>query len=381
MVRRRERAEGVVGLPLRAARFARKDLLEWRPPWRAAFRPPAVGMVVREMILAGDIGGTKTALALFARRREFPGFARAPAILATYDSRAFSGFDEILHDFCDRHRPKLRAGCIGIAGPVRANRCAATNLPWTLDGGELARALGLGELTLLNDLEAVGYGIDLLRADEIRELQAGADDPVGNRAVIAAGTGLGEAGLFWDGFAHRPFATEGGHADFAPRNELEIELLRFLQREHGRVSWERVVSGPGLSDIYRFLSQSGAFALADEPPEISGEMQQGDPAAAISRHAAAGKSALCARTLELFVELYAAEAGNLALKLMATGGLYIGGGIVPKNLDRIVGDTFVESFCAKGRMRPLLESIPVRVLLNEQTALLGAARHAAESLR
>ena len=333
------------------------------------------------MILAGDIGGTKTTLALFASRREPPGFERDPGAVETYDSRAYARFDGIVQDFCDRHRPKLRAGCIGIAGPVRANRCAATNLPWTLDGGELARDLGLGELTLLNDLEAVGYGLDLLRADEICELQAGAADPVGNRAVIAAGTGLGEAGLFWDGIAHRPFATEGGHADFAPKNELEIELLRFLQREHGRVSWERVVSGPGLIDLHRFLSQSGRFALADEPPEIAGEIQQGDPAAAISRHAAAGKSALCARTLELFLELYAAEAGNLALKLMATGGLYVGGGIAPKNLDWLASGTFIEAFCAKGRMRPVLESIPVRVVLNEQTALLGAARHAAARLR
>ncbi len=332
------------------------------------------------MILAGDIGGTKTALALFARRREFPGFNRESAILATYDSRAFSRFDEILRDFCERQRPNLAAGCIGIAGPVRNNRCRATNLPWTVDGAELAHSLGLRELRLINDLEAVGYGIDVLQPDELAELQAGAPGAAGNRAVIAAGTGLGEAGLFWDGAVHRPFATEGGHADFAPSDEREIDLLRFLQHEYGRVSWERVVSGPGLVHLYRFLRQRGETAFAGEPSGIGEEMQQGDPGEVISRWAASGRSELCARTLELFFKLYAVEAGNLALKMMATGGLYLGGGIAPKNLDRIVGDAFIGSFCAKGRMRPLLESIPVRVLLNEQTALLGAARRAAASL-
>ncbi len=231
--------------------------------------------------------------------------------------------------------------------------------------------------TLLNDLEAIGYGIDVLRPDEIVELQAGVPGAAGNRAVIAAGTGLGEAGLYWDGAVHRPFATEGGHADFAPTDERELALLRFLQRAHGRVSWERVVSGPGLIDLYRYLRQSGEIARAGEPPEIVVEMQQEDPGSVISRHAAAGTSVLCARTLELFVRLYAAEAGNLALKLMATGGLFIAGGIAPRNLRWMESETFIESFRAKGRMRPLLEAMPVRLILNDQVALLGAARHAA----
>jgi glucokinase len=260
---------------------------------------------------------------------------------------------------------------------VRENRCTATNLPWTLDGGELARSLGLAELVLLNDLEAVGYGIDVLRADEILELQSGAARAAGNRAVIAAGTGLGEAGLYWDGSAHRPFATEGGHADFAPADERELDLHRFLLREHGRVSWERAVSGPGLVSLYRYLRQNGEIASAGEPPGIAAEMQRGDPAAVISRLAAAGESALCVRALELFVKLYGAEAGNLALKTMATGGLYIAGGIARKNLDWLAGAIFIEAFRAKGRMRPLLEAMPVRVILNDATALVGAARHAA----
>lgn len=335
------------------------------------------------MILAGDIGGTKTTLAVFEASREAPGFDRDSAIVETYDSRRFAHFSEILRDFRDRFQPQLRAGCIGIAGPVRENRCTATNLPWSLDGADLARSLGVGEFTLLNDLEAAGYGIDVLRADEIEELQAGAANVSGNRAVIAAGTGLGEAGLFWDGAAHRPFATEGGHADFAPQNELEIALLRFLQREHGHASWEHVVSGPGLVDIYRFLRASGEIALDDEPPELAVEMASGDPAAAISRYAGrsgGATSPLCARTLDLFVGCYGAEAGNLALKTMATGGLYIGGGIAPKNLERMKNGRFIAAFCDKSRMRPLLEAMPVRVLLNAQTALLGAARRAAAGL-
>ena len=332
------------------------------------------------MILAGDIGGTKTTLALFRFRREPPGFAREAEVVVTYDSRAYGRFEAILRDFCARHRPELRAACIGIAGPVRANRCAATNLPWVVDGATLAGEVGLRKLTLLNDLEAVGYGIDVLRAEEIAVLQAGAPEAAGNRAVIAAGTGLGEAGLFWDGAAHRPFATEGGHSDFAPCDEREIALLRYLQREHGHASWERVVSGPGLVDIYRFLRQSGEIPLGSEPPELAAAIEGGDPGAVISRYAASGASPLCAASLELFVKLYAAEAGNLALKTMATGGLYIGGGIAPKNLERMTSDTFIGSFRAKGRMRPLLEAMPVRMLLNDRCALFGAARRAAQDL-
>jgi glucokinase len=302
-------------------------------------------------------------------------------VVESYASRDFASVDEILLDFHGRHRPRLAAGCIGIAGPVRGNRCTATNLPWTVDGAELARLTGLDEFRLLNDLEAVGYGIDVLEPREILELQPGAPqskgaDAAGNRAVIAAGTGLGEAGLFRDGSVWRPFATEGGHADFAPKDELEIALLRFLQRDYERVSWERVLSGPGLANLHRFVLSTAVQAGA-EPPGLADEMRAGDPAAAIAKYAANGESAICVRAIELFVRLYGAEAGNLALKMMATGGLYIGGGIAPKNLPWIQTGTFLEAFLAKGRMRPLLEAMPVRILLNAQAALLGAARCAA----
>ncbi len=329
------------------------------------------------MILAGDIGGTQATLALFAVRRGIaPGLRPEAALVERFNSRDYAQFGDLLQDFCARHRPRVMAACLGIAGPVRANRCTATNLPWTVDGAGIAGFLGLSEVPLLNDLEALGFGIDLLQPREIFELQAGAPGAQGHRAVIAAGTGLGEAGLFWDGATHRPFASEGGHADFAPRDELEIALLRFLLRQHERVGWERVVSGPGLANIYRFLLDA-ATARGDEPESWTVDFSSGDPAAAISQHAASGESALCVQTLELFVRLYGAEAGNLALKTMATGGLYIGGGIAPKNLAWMRQGAFLEAFRAKDRMRPLLEAMPVRVLLNEQTALLGAARYAA----
>ena len=339
------------------------------------------------MILAGDIGGTKTTLALFASAAgphgPTPGFDRDSAILETCASRDFASFDALLGDFLARHRPQLVAGCIGIAGPVRANRCTATNLPWIVDGAALARRLGLAELALVNDLEAIGYALDLLAPHEICELQPGEPGAAGNRAVIAAGTGLGEAGLFWDGAAHRPFATEGGHADFAPQDEQQIALLHFLRQEHEHVSWERVVSGPGLVQLYRFLLASpGARAGQErqerpEPAGMAERLQSAEPAAVIWQCAASGESPLCGQAVDLFLRLYGAEAGNLALKTMATGGLYIGGGIAPKILDWMRRGTFLEAFRAKGRMRPLLEAMPVRVVLNPQAALLGAARHAA----
>jgi glucokinase len=343
------------------------------------------------MILAGDIGGTKTTLALFPATGGRPAFDRDAGLFGTYESRAFGTFDAILQDFCDRHRGVIGAGAIGVAGPVRANRCRTTNLPWSLDGAALAQQLGLGGLTLLNDLEAVGWGLDLLRPAEVAELQAGESGAAGNRAVIAAGTGLGEAGLFWDGVVHRPFATEGGHAAFAPRNGLEIALLESLRRKHAHVSWERVLSGPGLGNLARFLLEERidprlpgdsdvAWDPAREPPGLASELAVADAGAIVARHVADGTSAVCRRALDLLVELYGAEAGNLALKTMATGGLYVGGGIAPRILERLKGGAFLEAFRAKGRMRPLLEAMPVRVVLNPGTALLGAAQRASRDL-
>jgi glucokinase len=242
-----------------------------------------------------------------------------------------------------------------------------------VEAGRLARELGLERAGLINDLEANAWGIALLEARDVAVLQGGAPDASGNAAIISAGTGLGEAGLYWDGKEHRPFATEGGHTDFAPRNRLESELLEYLLKQFQRVSYERVVSGPGLLNIYRFLRDGGR---AEEPPWLAEAMRQEDPPAVIAQAALDGKSELCVQALDLFVSLYGAEAGNLALKVLATGGVYLGGGIAPRIVQKLREPVFLDAFTFKGRMRALLQAMPVRVILNDRVALLGAARYA-----
>jgi len=243
-----------------------------------------------------------------------------------------------------------------------------------VDARLVARELGLQAVGLINDLEANAYGIAALEPNDFDVLNAGAPDAEGNQAIISAGTGLGEAGLTWDGTQHRPFATEGGHSDLAPRNHLEMELLGYLLKQFQRVSYERVVSGPGLLNIYRFLRDTGR---GEEPAWLAEKMRDQDPGAVVSQAAFDGKSDLCVQALDLFVSLYGAEAGNLALKLLATGGVYLGGGIAPKIISKLQDPIFLNAFTAKGRLKPLLQAMPVRVILNDRTALLGAARCAA----
>jgi glucokinase len=258
---------------------------------------------------------------------------------------------------------------------VRAGRVETPNLPWVVVGADVARALGVEAVDLLNDLEANTHGIALLGPEDVDVLNRGAEGAVGSLGVIAAGTGLGEAGAYWDGSRHHPFACEGGHGDFGPRDALEDELLAYLRTRYGaHVSWERVVSGPGLVNVYEFLRDTGR---GTEEPWLRTRLSREDPAAVIAHAAQGGDSPLCAAALARFVSLYGAEAGNLALKVMATGGVYLGGGIAPRILPSLENDGFVAAFANKGRMRPLLEAIPIRVILNDQTALLGAARHAA----
>lgn len=321
------------------------------------------------MILSGDIGGTNTRLSLF-------GDDLRPAAEKNYPSRGHASLEEILRIFLAETGASVRAVCLGVAGPVRKGKCRTTNLPWTIDAAAISRDLGLPGITLLNDLEATAHGIPALGPKDLVVLNKGKTGAEGNAALIAAGTGLGEAGLFWDGREHRPFATEGGHASFAPRDEKETALLRHLLARFDSVSWERVVSGPGLHHIYRFLKDSAA---AEEPEWLEKEMREGDPVAVISRTALSGISPLCVEALDLFVSLYGAEAGNLALKMMAFGGVYIAGGVAPKILPKMKEPRFLEAFLDKGRMRPVLEAMPVRIVLNERTALLGAARCAARS--
>lgn len=325
------------------------------------------------MILAGDIGGTNTRLALVeAADAELKMVAEM-----IFPSRERVSLESVVAEFLSLHPCDLTRASFGIAGPVRNGRCEATNLPWVVDAKNVAKRLRLQHVGLINDLEANAYGIAILQNKDLVILNKGARNATGNRAIISAGTGLGEAGLYWDGQVHRPFATEGGHTDFAPRNHLEMEVLTYCLSHYRRVSYERLVSGPGLVQIYNFLRDAGK---AEEPSWLAEEMRHGDPAPIISQHGLDGKSPLCSQALEMFVSLYGAEAGNLALKLMATGGVYLGGGIAPKIIAKLKEPVFMNAFTAKGRMRPLLQDMPVKVIMNPKTALLGAARHAALDL-
>lgn len=314
-------------------------------------------------ILAGDIGGTNVRLALFEAR----GLELVKVVERTVASRDHASLDGPVAEFLDRVGAACDRAVLGVAGPVRGGRVRTTNLPWVVDAEELATRFGCDHVMLLNDLEAIAWGLGELAEGDVRVVQAGVADPVGNRAVVAAGTGLGVAGLYWDGELHRPFATEGGHAGFSPLTEPERSLLAHLERRHGRVSWERVVSGPGLVAIYEVLS-GGPF---ERDRLQSGE---GDPAASIARDAIANPQGVAARALRLFAELYGTVAGDLALILMATGGVWIAGGIAAKILPVLEEGGFAARFTDKGRMRALVESIPVRVVLADDVALRGAAR-------
>jgi glucokinase len=322
-------------------------------------------------VLAGDIGGTKTRLAVF----DVAGERVQCVVERSYPSRDFATLDSIIEEFLAAGNARPDAACFGIAGPVHGDVVTVTNLPWQISAAETAAHFGFRRVALLNDLEANAWGLRALAEEDFHTLSTGIEDSAGNAAIIAAGTGLGEAGLYRDGARLRPFATEGGHADFSPGSELEIELLRFLRARYGHVSWERLVSGPGLKNIHDFLVHHRRHTV---PPWLREELQSGDAAAAISRAAQSGRDALCAEALALFVRLYGAEAGNLALKMMAGGGLYIGGGIAPKILDQLADGAFMEAFRAKGRMSDLLERMPVRVVLNDRTALYGPAVYAGE---
>ncbi len=325
---------------------------------------------VRLVILAGDIGGTNTRLAFFDDEGERP----KPVVVDVFPSGAHKGLTEIVSRFVTTHRLPVEGACFGVAGPVIHGRSETSNLAWIVDARELADELGLETVHLINDLEANAYGIAALGPDDFAILNKGTPNAGGNAALISAGTGLGEAGLHWEGDRHQPFPSEGGHVDFAPRNEIEVELFLYLQTRFEHVSYERVVSGPGLYNVYQFLRDTGR---GDEPAWLADRIRQEDPPSVISSGAIEGDCKLCVQALDLFVSVYGAEAGNLALKVMATGGLFVGGGIAPKILPKLKDSIFMKAFTAKGRMKALLEAIPVHVILSDETALVGAARLAA----
>lgn len=346
------------------------------------------------MILAGDIGGTKTQLALFDWTAE----RIDPQRIETFHSADYASLEEMLTEFLappkiplsiDQIDPAsgqepsaapetapltITAASFGVAGPVFENHSRTTNLPWVVDGAAISKQFNIRHVELINDLEAMAYGILLMRPDELVTLNAGT---VPSRpqaiALIAAGTGLGQSILFWDGNRYRPIPSEGGHADFAPNSDQEIDLLRYLRSQYLHVSFERVLSGPGLLAIYEYLRD----AKKNEPTWLAEKIKAGDPAAEIAEAGLKGQAEIAKQALDLFASIYGAEAGNLALKCMAVNGVYLGGGIAPKMLAKLKDGTFMKAFTNKGRYKRMMSQIPVHVVMNPHTGLLGAASTAA----
>ena len=316
-------------------------------------------------LITGDIGGTNTRLAVYDLAVD----CFVDGATQVYPSPDYASLTGILRQFCGQFAD-IGCGCFAVAGPVRNGRSEITNLPWIVDAAEIVSTFGWRDVALLNDLEAIAWGIDVLNDDDIHTLNTGNPDPEGNRAVIAAGTGLGEAGLCRSGGRWHPFASEGGHADFAPTDAEQARLLSWLADKYGHVSWERVVSGTGLPDLHAWCCERHQ---APVPAWVAGAA---DPAAAISGAALAGRDEVCREALDIFVRCYGAEAGNLALKQMATGGVYLAGGIAPKLLDHLQQGDFMQAFLAKGRMGKLMQTMPVRVVTNDRVSLLGAAAYA-----
>ncbi|MBV8136804.1 MAG: glucokinase [Deltaproteobacteria bacterium] len=322
------------------------------------------------MILAGDIGGTHARIATFT----VEGGRVKLVSEQIYPSHEHHNLESALRAFLTTHSVTATTACFGVAGPVHKGIAVLPNLGWTVDASSLAHEIGIERARVINDLEANAYGIAALDASDLSVINPGAPNAVGNAAVISAGTGLGEAGLYWDGTTLRPFACEGGHADFAPTDPLGTEMLAWLQKQYAHVSWERVLSGNGLFNLYRFLRDTGR---GEEPAWLTEELKNDDPPPVITRAALEKSSRLCEMALDLLVVLLGAEAANLALKIMATGGIYLGGGIVPRVLNKLKEPAFMRAFTNKGRMSDMLSAIPVKAILNDGAALLGAARCAA----
>jgi glucokinase len=318
------------------------------------------------MLLAGDVGGTKVHMALFDPDKKF-----ACKKEMRYKSREWPNLYSLIADFLQSAPgQRVTSLCVGVAGPVVNGRCQETNIPWIIDAEELQQMLKLPRVHVINDLEANAWGLSVLDRKELACLNRG-QKVTGNQALISAGTGLGEAGLYWDGAVHCPFACEGGHCDFAPTNLEEIELLQYLHHQYEHVSYERILSGSGLYQLYRFLTDTGR-----EKGEPDVDAIKEEPQKLITEKALRKNSAVCMRAVRLFVSIYGAEAGNLALKMLSMGGMFIGGGIAPRIAPFLMEETFMHAFRSKGRFAELLDKIPVHVVLNEKAALLGAAYYA-----
>ncbi len=328
-------------------------------------------------VLAGDIGGTKTHLALFSAESGLS----APLAEETFPSGDYPCLEVMVQEFLARTRTEVGGASFGVAGPVVNGQAKITNLPWVMDEERLSKALGIAPVHLLNDLFALAYAVPFLIDKDLHVLNKGRAVSGGTTAVVAPGTGLGEAYLTWDGRTYRPQPSEGGHADFAPSNALEIGLLQYLLDRLGHVSYERVCSGSGLVNIYAYLKDSGH---AEEPEWLAEQMDSAHDHTPVIVKAALdeGKPCnLCQTTLEMFVSILGAEAGNMALKVMASGGVYLGGGIPPRLLSNLENGPFMDAFRRKGRMSKLMEGIPVYVILNPKAALMGAACHGITTYR
>ncbi|MFN2108715.1 MAG: glucokinase [Anaerolineae bacterium] len=324
-----------------------------------------------EFLLAGDVGGTKTNVAVYSREAGL----HEPLLSATFPSAAYKGLAELVKEFLDRTEMPVKRACFGVAGPVVNGQARITNLPWVLDEAQLAVDLGFSSFTLLNDLVAIASGVPFLKQDDLYTIHQGQVQSGGALAVVAPGTGLGEGYLTWDGKRYRANASEGGHCDFAPTNALEVDLLRYLQAQLGRVSCERVCSGLGIPNIYAFLRDNG---YEEEPAWLAEQLATApDPNPVIAKAALEREQPceLCQRTLEIFVSILGAEAGNMALRVLATGGVYLGGGIPVHLRAALDSNTFRAAFRNKGRLSHLLAQIPVHVILHPKIALLGAAAH------
>jgi glucokinase len=324
------------------------------------------------MILAGDIGGTKTILALFSRTAG----AHMPVVETIFPSSGYASLEAVIREFLDANPAPVEVACFGVAGPVVSGRASITNLPWVIDADAIRAGLGFGRVHLLNDLESIAHAVRVLEGDDIATLNQGVAVRGGAVGVIAPGTGLGEAFLTWDGAHYRANPSEGGHASFAPNTTDELELLRYLQAKIGHVSYERVCSGLGIPNIYSYVRDR---VFERETPAVAAALAvASDPTPVIVRFAldADAPCPLCVATVEIFVGILGAEAGNLALKVLATGGIYIGGGIPPRILPQLRHPRFLAAFREKGRFGELLGAVPVQVILNPKAALLGAASFA-----
>jgi glucokinase len=319
-------------------------------------------------ILAGDVGGTKTNLALFHREGKVLHRTR----LHSFPSGGYPDLESILAEFLPG-KPGIAVACIGVAGPVVSGRSRVTNLPWIVDGRSIQAATGAKRAFIINDLQATAFAVPFLPDGSLAVLQRGEADPRGNVAVLAAGTGLGASFLVWSGTRYLPVPSEGGHADFAPRDEREVRLFRYLQGRYGRVSVERAVSGPGLHEIYRFLRE---VENMPESGEVEERLAAEDPPRVIVQEGLSGGSGTSKEALRIFSSLYGAQAGNIALQVMATGGTVLGGGVAPALLPVLSEGPFLESFLSKGRFREFLSRVPVKVIRDDKAALLGAAQYA-----